>query len=139
MLLESAFQNGIMLGTFQWFFYKKGLLWTSFLTIWIHGTIEISCIIIAGAAGVILGNSFMYPGTDKRLVSLRKGARRATKVFLGIVPLIISAGFLESYVTRFTDHHWSIRLGIILVSLAVIVMYFIIYPKRIAKERGFES
>ena len=133
------FQNGIMLGTFQWFFYKKGLLWTSFLTIWIHGTIEISCIIIAGAAGIIMGNSFMYPGTDKRLVSLRKGARRATKVFLGIIPLIIAAGFLESFVTRFTEHHWSIRLGIILISLSIIVSYFIIYPRRIAKEQGFED
>lgn len=133
------FQNGIMLGTFQWFFYKKGILWTSFLTIWIHGTIEISCIIIAGASGIILGNSFMYPGTDKRLTSLRKGARKATKVFLGIIPLIVAAGFLESFVTRLTDHHWSIRLGIILVSLTFIVSYFIIYPRRIAKSTGFED
>lgn len=133
------FQNGIMLGTFQWFFYKKGLLWTSFLTIWIHGTIEISCIIIAGASGIILGNSFLYPGVEKRLVSLKKGARRATKVFLGIIPLIIAAGFLESFVTRLTDHHWSIRLGIILLSLAFIVSYFIIYPYRVAKDSRFEE
>jgi len=132
------FKNGIMLGTFQWFFYKKGLLWTSFLTIWIHGTIEISCIIIAGASGIILGNSFMYPGTNKRLVSLQKGARRATKVFLGIIPFIIAAGFLESFVTRLTEHHWSIRLGIITLSLSFVVLYFIIYPRKIAKQMSDE-
>lgn len=133
------FNNGIMLGTFQWFFYKKGLLWASFLTIWIHGTIEISCIIIAGAAGIILGNSFLYPDTESRIVSLRRGARRATKVFLGIIPFIVAAGFLESFVTRLTDHHWSIRLGIILLSLTFIVMYFIIYPKQVAKRLGVED
>ncbi|MEL7005973.1 MAG: stage II sporulation protein M, partial [Bacteroidota bacterium] len=39
------FYNGVMLGTFQQFFYQKGLLVFSFLSIWIHGTIEISSIV----------------------------------------------------------------------------------------------
>lgn len=133
------FTNGIMLGTFQYFFYKKGLLWASFLSIWIHGTIEISCIIIAGAAGIILGNSIMFPDTNSRIKSIQIGARRATKVFLGIIPFIIMAGFLESFVTRLTEHHWSIRLSIILASLAFIVLYFIIYPKKVAKLAGIEK
>ena len=47
----SLFRNGVMLGAFQYFFFKKGLLVTSILTIWIHGAIEISSIVIAGAAG----------------------------------------------------------------------------------------
>jgi hypothetical protein len=72
-------------------------------------------------------------------VSLRKGARRATKVFLGIIPFIIAAGFLESFVTRLTEHHWSIRLGIILLSLGFIVSYFIIYPQKVAKSKGIED
>lgn len=130
------FKNGVMLGAFQWFFYKKGLLWTSFLTIWIHGTIEISCIVIAGAAGIILGNSFMFPGTHKRIKSFQQGARRATKVFIGIVPLIILAGSLEGFVTRYTEHHWTIRLGIIITSLAFIIYYFILLPRKLLKQEG---
>ncbi len=133
------FTNGIMLGTFQFFFLKKGLLWTSFLSIWIHGTIEISCIIIAGAAGIILGNSVMFPDTNSRIKSIQIGARRATKIFLGIIPFIIMAGFLESFVTRLTEQHWSIRLAIILFSLTFIVLYFIIYPKRVAQQTGLEK
>jgi uncharacterized membrane protein SpoIIM required for sporulation len=60
------FYNGIMLGAFQYFFFQKGLFLTSFLTIWIHGTLEISAIIIAGGAGLIMGNSFVFPGTLPR-------------------------------------------------------------------------
>jgi hypothetical protein len=41
-------QNAIMLGAFQYFFYNQGLLQESFLTIWIHGALEISSIVIAG-------------------------------------------------------------------------------------------
>ncbi|MDB5147594.1 MAG: hypothetical protein JWQ57_1614, partial [Mucilaginibacter sp.] len=44
-------KNGIMLGSFQYFFISKGLGLQSVLVIWVHGTLEISCIIIAGAAG----------------------------------------------------------------------------------------
>ena len=53
-------QNGIMLGSFLYFFYQKDLLWESSRTIWIHGTIEISVIIIAGCAGLVLGNGLLF-------------------------------------------------------------------------------
>ena len=48
-------QNGVMLGAFQTFFAQHGLLWESALAIWLHGTIEISAIIVAGAAGIAIG------------------------------------------------------------------------------------
>jgi uncharacterized membrane protein SpoIIM required for sporulation len=40
-------RNGIMLGAFQYFFHLHDLLIDSVLVIWIHGTLEISAIIIA--------------------------------------------------------------------------------------------
>src|SRR3546814_12119350 len=73
------FQNGVMLGAFQFFFYQKGLLLTSVLSIWIHGTLEISAIIIAGSAGLVMGNSLLFPGTWSRLESFRRGARRGLR------------------------------------------------------------
>ena len=36
------FQNCIMMGSFQYLFFAKGLGWQSVLFIWIHGTLEIS-------------------------------------------------------------------------------------------------
>ncbi len=125
------FVNGVMLGTFQYFFVTKQLLLESFLTIWIHGTIEISCIIIAGASGIVLGNSFLFPGTLPRKHSLVKGAKEALKIFIGIAPLIVIAGFLESFVTRYTEAPNILRASIIVGSLAFIVWYFIIYPRRL--------
>ena len=46
--------NGIMLGTFHHLFYSKGLLLKSLSIVWIHGTLEISSIIIAGQRALIL-------------------------------------------------------------------------------------
>jgi uncharacterized membrane protein SpoIIM required for sporulation len=120
--------NGIMLGAFQYFFYQKGLLATSVLTIWIHGTLEISAIVIAGAAGLVMGNSILFPGTYSRIESFKIGAKKGMKIVIGLVPVFITAGFLESFVTRMTHWHWSAKLAIILTSACFIVYYFVIYP-----------
>ncbi|MCK6648318.1 MAG: stage II sporulation protein M [Bacteroidia bacterium] len=128
------FTNGIMLGAFQYFFYTKGLLLESVLVIWIHGTLEISAIIIAGCAGLTLGNSFLFPGTYSRGVSFVKGAKQGVKIAVGLVPIFIMAGFLESFVTRYTEMPMWLSLTIILSSLAFILFYFIIYPIQLHKR-----
>ena len=122
------FYNGVMLGAFQYFFYQKGLLLTSFLTIWIHGTLEISAIVLAGAAGLVMGNSILFPGTYPRMESFRRGARRGLKMVIGLVPVFVAAGFLESFVTRLTEWPAFVKLIIIGLSAFFIIYYFVIYP-----------
>jgi uncharacterized membrane protein SpoIIM required for sporulation len=128
------FRNGVMLGSFQYFFFQKGLLLTSILTIWLHGTIEIISIVMAGGAGIIMGNSWVFPGTYGRITSLKKGATIGAKVVLGLVPLFITAGFIESYVTRLFDMPDFLKALIILSSLAFMVWYIIIYPRKLFKN-----
>jgi len=122
------FSNGVMLGAFQYFFYTKGLLLQSVLVIWIHGTLEISAIVIAGCAGLTLGNSILYPGTFSRAESFIKGAKQGVKIMIGLVPVFIVAGFLESFVTRYTNMPMWLSLIIIGISLVFIIGYFVIYP-----------
>ena len=126
--------NGIMLGAFQYFFYTKGLFLTSFLTIWIHGTLEISAIIIAGAAGIILGNGLLFPKSYDRNISLLLSSKKALKIILGIVPLFIMAGFLESFVTRLTELPTIVKVLIIGMSLLFILVVFVFYPWLHSKE-----
>lgn len=128
------FYNGVMLGSFQYFFFDQGLLIDSALTIWIHGTLEISAIILAGGAGLILGHSFLFPGTYSRMVALRKGARDGVKLVIGLAPIFIVAGFLEGFITRLTGAPVAIKLLIIGSSAAFIIFYFVIYPNQLFKN-----
>lgn len=123
-------QNGIMLGAFQYFFFERGLLLESILKIWIHGTLEIAAIVIAGAAGLRMGNSLIFPGTYSRLESFKHGANEGMKLVIGLVPIFVTAGFLESFITRLTLPIWASCL-IIGVSAVFIVWYFVIYPRRL--------
>ncbi|MEZ4983506.1 MAG: stage II sporulation protein M [Saprospiraceae bacterium] len=68
--------NAIMVGCFQYFFIQQGLFWESFLTIWIHGTLEISAIVIASAAGITMGQGPAFPGTYTRMQAFQRSARR---------------------------------------------------------------
>jgi len=122
------FYNGIMLGAFQYFFYAKGLLMQSVLVIWIHGTLEISAIIIAGCAGLVMGNSILFPGTYSRGASFIIGAKQGVKIVIGLIPVFIMAGFFESFVTRYSHMPVWLSLTIIGTSLFFIIGYFIIYP-----------
>ena len=129
------FQNGIMLGAFQYYFATKGLLLTSFLGIWIHGAFEISAIVLSGGAGIILGNGFLFPKSYTRLQSLQLAAKRGLKIMLSLIPFLIVAGFLESYVThnyqRLPD--WS-KWALILFSFGLILFYYVIYPILVARK-----
>ena len=128
------FQNGVMLGSFQTFFAQHGLLWQSALAVWLHGTLEISAIIVAGAAGMAMGNGWLFPGTYPRLTSFRRGARRGLRIVVGTVPVFVVAGFIESFFTRHTEWPDGLRLAIILSSLTFVVYYYIVLPKRINHE-----
>jgi uncharacterized membrane protein SpoIIM required for sporulation len=128
------FYNGVMLGAFQAFFYERGLLTESVLKIWIHGTLEISAIVIAGAAGLTMGNSLIFPGTLPRLESFKRGAKQGLKIAVGLVPIFIMAGFLESFVTRLTLPP-LVSLLIIGTSAVFIGWYFIVYPIRLYRSQ----
>ncbi|PKA99496.1 putative membrane protein SpoIIM required for sporulation [Flavobacteriaceae bacterium MAR_2009_75] len=127
-------RNGIMMGSFQYFFYEKGLLWESARTIWIHGTIEISVIIIAGCAGLVLANGMLFPGTYTRLESFKRGVKDGLKIMLSTVPFFIIAGFLEGFVTRHTEMPDFLAVLIILCSIVLILYYYVIYPRRLHKR-----
>ncbi len=128
------FRNGVMLGAFQYYFFAKGLGMKSVLVIWIHGTLEISSIIIAGAAGLVLGNSILFPGTHKRLDSLKRGAKDGLKMMIGLVPVFICAAFLEGFVTRYSSMPVWLSIFILAASLTFIIWYFVIYPIRLQNK-----
>lgn len=127
-------QNGIMIGSFEYYFFSKGLGFESILVIWIHGTLEISAIIIAGAAGLILGNGILFPKTHTRFHSFKKSAKDGTKIALGLIPIILVAAFFEGYITRHTDMPMWLSLSILGSSLIFIIWYVILYPRKLSKH-----
>ncbi len=129
------FKNCVMLGSFQYFFYEKEVFWESVRGIWIHGSMEIFAIVIEAAAGLILGASILFPGTYSRLDSFKKGAKIGIKILISTFPFTFAAGFLEGFVTRYSNvmPNW-LSVLIILCTLGFISYYYLIYPFRVHND-----
>ena len=130
--------NGIMLGAFLQFFSRYNLVREANLTIWMHGTFEISAIIIGTAAGITMGRGLLFPGTYTRLQAFQMTARRGVKIIVGVLCLLIVAALIEGNLTRHTEAGDLFRGLFIAVCFAIVVGYFGILPFVKAKY-GFKK
>jgi uncharacterized membrane protein SpoIIM required for sporulation len=64
-----------------------------------HGLLELSCIIVAAAAGLRIGEAILRPGRRRRGDALVDEARGAVETVLGTAPWLVLAGFVEGYVS----------------------------------------
>ncbi|MBL4654179.1 MAG: stage II sporulation protein M [Flavobacteriales bacterium] len=128
------FSNGVMLGAFMAFFYTKGVLFEASKSVWLHGTIEISVIVIAGCAGLVMGNSILFPKTYSRRVSFMQGAKDGLKIVVSTIPFFIIAGFIEGFITRYSQMPLWLAMSIIFGSLSLIIYYYILYPIQLNKK-----
>jgi uncharacterized membrane protein SpoIIM required for sporulation len=64
-----------------------------------HGILELSCIAVAGAAGLRMGWALIDPGARPRSVALREESRAAAEMLLGTAAWLVVAGLVEGFVT----------------------------------------
>lgn len=129
------FQNGVMVGCFFTFLGQQGFMGEAFKVVMLHGTLELSAIVIAGAAGFVMGNSILFPGTYSRMASFKRGAIEGLKIVMGLMPVFILAGFIEGFFTRYTNMPLVISLAIILGSAWFIIYYYVIYPIKVSRRK----
>lgn len=133
-------KEAIRIGAFEHMFYAKGLGSAAVLTVLLHGLLELTAIILTCGAGVVMGKSFLFPGTKTRIDSFKEGVKDGVKVVVGLVPVFVVAAFIEGFITRYYKMPVWMSLSILLTCGFFIVWYFVIYPiklKRLAMlQRG---
>lgn len=89
--------NGLYLGSFYAVFWQKGLGFE--LTGWllIHGVTELFAVILAGAAGFMIGGAVAFPGRKSRLQSMRDAGEQAAMVIIGAIVMLFLAALLEGF------------------------------------------
>ena len=64
-----------------------------------HGVIELSCIFIAGGAGLLIGSALLMPGDLSRADALRNRGKQAILLMMGEAPLLVVAGIIEGFIS----------------------------------------
>jgi uncharacterized membrane protein SpoIIM required for sporulation len=127
-------ETSVMIGIFDQFFAERGLGLDFWLVVFVHGTLEITALIISAAAGIVLGKSFLFPGTIKRIDALKKGAKDGVKLMIGLMPVLALAAFFEGFITRLYNDVSILTTIIFSLSILFVIWYFIIYPVRLARR-----
>lgn len=119
--------NGVMIGSFYAVFWKKGLGYE--LTGWllIHGVTELFAIVLAGAAGFIVGGAVAFPGQKTRMNSARDAGQHAATIAMGCVIMLIVAALLEAFGRQLINSD-TIRYGIAIGSAILWGLYFYLRP-----------
>ena len=95
--LFSLFNNGMMLGVIGAACHHYGMSLSLWSFVAAHGSLELPSIIIAGAAGLRLGHSMLFPAGYRWKDSVARGGIEATRLVSGIIPLLVIAGCLEGF------------------------------------------
>ncbi len=64
-----------------------------------HGFLELTAVIIAGAAGLRIGWTILVPGDRSRVAALSEEGRRASVLIIGLILAFVVAGLIEGFVS----------------------------------------
>ncbi|MCC6606924.1 MAG: stage II sporulation protein M [Anaerolineae bacterium] len=118
--------NGLLLGgiTGLTAHYDVGFeLWTFVIG---HGVIELSAIFIAGGSGLMLGWAILQPGLLKRGDALMLAGRKAVKLIIACVPILIVAGLIEGFISPNENIPWPVKWGVGIVTGILLYSYLLL-------------
>jgi len=91
--------NGAMFGAILALTYRAGFGNDLLSFVVGHGVIELSCIFIAGGAGLLIGTALLMPGDLSRGDALKSRGLEAVRLIVGCVPLLVVAGIIEGFIS----------------------------------------
>jgi uncharacterized membrane protein SpoIIM required for sporulation len=96
--------NGILIGVISAACWSAGMSLPLWSFVAPHGALELPAVLIAGAAGLLLGRGLLFPGDLARRESLRQAGSQAVQLVLGVIPLLIIAGVIEGFISPTSLH-----------------------------------
>ncbi|MCG8571696.1 MAG: stage II sporulation protein M [Spirochaetes bacterium] len=121
--------NGFMLGALLAIYYMNGYFADFTSLIMVHGSIELTAIVIAGGAAFHLAASVINPGRTKRVNKLVESGKKALNVIIGVVVFLLWAGLVEGLITpmklpvdtRFTIAGLNIFILILYLTIGIVI------------------
>ena len=127
--------NGLLLGAITGLTAHYGIgfdLWTFIIG---HGVIELTVIGIAGGSGLILGWAIISPGLLSRRDSLTLAARKAVRLIIGCVPLLVLAGLIEGFLSPAEGIPWPVKWVVGIGSGVCLYSYLLLAGRPSRRER----
>ncbi len=124
--------NAVSLGQAAAIMADHGLLGHFFALISPHGLLELTCVFIAGGAGLRLFWTMLVPGPRPRGVALAEAGRALIAVAVAMTGALAVAGAVEAFVTP-APVPWVLKVAVGVLVLAVLWAYTLVIGGRAAR------
>lgn len=128
------FENAANLGVAAGLMFQAGKADIFFGLLTPHGLLELTAVLLAGAAGMRLGWSVISPGDRPRGQVLAEQGRAVVAVAVGLVAVLLVSGLIEALVTP-SPLPTFVRIGIGISAEAGFLAYVVHFGRRAARAR----
>jgi len=125
--------NGLLLGVIGGLMIQAGNGGGFVDLVTAHGVLEISCILVGGAAGLSLGWSILSPGLRTRRASLQREAQEALLLVAGTAPWLVVAGIVEGNRANLAESGYGAVVGVG-VGLGALFWGLVLWRGRVRRE-----
>ncbi|MBA3355794.1 MAG: stage II sporulation protein M [Pyrinomonadaceae bacterium] len=100
-----------------------------------HGVVELSCIFIAGGAGLLIGSAMTMPGDLSRADALKVRGKDAIRLMTGVAVLLVLAGVIEGFISP-APIDPKIKFSIAATTGIALYSYLALAGRDEAREKG---
>ncbi|MFV0319242.1 MAG: stage II sporulation protein M [Microbacterium sp.] len=122
-------QNAVGVGTAAAVLFAFGRGDVFFASILPHGLLELTCIFVAGAAGLHVFWAWIAPGRRSRGAALAEAGRSMATIVVGLVLALALSGLIEGFITRQPWPAW-VKIGIGAMALGAFLAYMLVLGRR---------
>jgi uncharacterized membrane protein SpoIIM required for sporulation len=108
---QILFENSVVFGATAAVMANHGAAWVFWSLVLPHGLLELSCVFLAGAAGVRLLWALLVPGTRTRAQSLAHEGRSTIVVVVALTLFLLLSGLIEGFITPWNINPF-VKIGI---------------------------
>lgn len=126
--------NGALLGTVFAVLQSAGLSWTLLTFVSGHGVLELSAIVLSGAAGLRFAWAILQPGEQTRGAALRLAGIQATRIMLLVIVMLGFAGLIEVYISP-SSAPAAVKVAVGLGTGAIVLAYVLFADRLLTLRR----
>lgn len=111
---QVLFTNSLNVGVMAAVMHVQGADWVFWSLILPHGLLELSCVFVAGAAGMRLFWAWLVPGPRTRRQALAEEGRTTIVIVVALTIGLLVSGLIEGFVTGYGLNPWlKIAIGVL--------------------------
>ncbi len=119
-----------MAGAVAGYLTERGLAGPFYSFVATHGALELTAIVLSGAAGLKLGHALLAPGRRTRGESLVRAAKECVVIIYGVTAMLVVAAALEAFWSSAAWVPYGVKYAVASLCWIAVLSYLALQGRR---------